>query len=79
MIGYGGHRSAAGIVIDPSNLMKFKEALNSQISKEEIIASTNYKDEILGELNLDELDLEMLDILEYFEPYGQKTRVLHLS
>lgn len=72
LIGYGGHRSAAGIVIDPSNLMKFKEALNSQISKEDIIASTNYKDEILGELNLDELDLEMLDILEFFEPYGQK-------
>lgn len=71
LLSFGGHKGAAGIVIDPSKLEEFKLAINSSCFLQDIDISP-YSDEILGEVDLGEVDLELLDILEFFEPYGQK-------
>lgn len=72
LISFGGHKGAAGIVIESKNLPKFKEAINSSCFLQDLDGISPYADEILGEIDIKELDLELLDILEFFEPYGQK-------
>lgn len=69
--GYGGHKGAAGIVIDPNNLEAFKMAINQTCFLMDIHEFIN-SDELLGEIDANEIDFELLEILEYFEPYGQK-------
>ncbi|MSN96243.1 single-stranded-DNA-specific exonuclease RecJ [Campylobacter sp. FMV-PI01] len=71
LISFGGHKGAAGIVIDPVNLKLFQKEINKNSYIKDLNTSY-YGDEILGEINLNELDMEMLEILEYFEPFGQK-------
>ncbi len=67
---FGGHKMAAGLSLHVSNLEKFKTALNKEAQK---IDSKDFipKAEILGELESDALNFELLDILEKFEPYGE--------
>lgn len=72
LISFGGHKGAAGIVIESKNLPKFKEAINSSCFLQDLDGISPYADEILGEIDIKELDLDLLDILEFFEPYGQK-------
>ena len=69
LIGFGGHKGAAGLVIEPANLQEFKRRVNATKVN---IENFRYVDDLLGELNLAEFDLEMLKILKFFEPYGQK-------
>ena len=71
MIGYGGHKGAAGVAIEKSNLVPFRDALiNTSFSftKEMLEAD----DDLLGEISADQIDFELLEILEAQEPYGQK-------
>lgn len=71
LIGYGGHKGAAGITIALENLPHFKKALNltcKTLNKSEM----EIKDDILGEIDPEIIDFELLEILECFEPYGQK-------
>ena len=71
LCGYGGHKGAAGIVIESANLNKFKTAINQSCFLQELYDfSTN--DEILGQINPEAIDYELIEILEFFEPYGQK-------
>lgn len=68
---YGGHKGAAGLVINPENLPKFKTQINNACN--EFLNDINSNNEgLLGEINPYEIDFELLEILEYFEPYGQK-------
>ncbi len=71
LLGYGGHKSAAGLAIEESNLEKFKDAINILASK---IPEERYlsRSDIVGEIDVDEIDLELVNILEKFEPYGMK-------
>jgi len=71
LIGFGGHKSAAGMAIESKNLSIFKEALKeaSKDIKDEEFLSAN---EVLGEIDVDHIDFHLLEILEEFEPYGQK-------
>lgn len=68
---YGGHKGAAGLVCEPENLYKFKEAINSSCLLMDMHTFCK-SDELLGDINAKEIDFELLEILEYFEPYGQK-------
>lgn len=71
LIGYGGHKGAAGVAIEKSNLVPFRDALiNTSFSftKEMLEAD----DDLLGEISADQIDFELLEILEAQEPYGQK-------
>lgn len=70
-LNYGGHKGAGGMLVELKNLSKLKAGLNTfcqNIPKEDFISS----DEILGLMSIDDVDFEMLELLEYFEPYGHK-------
>ncbi|NLY03419.1 MAG: single-stranded-DNA-specific exonuclease RecJ [Campylobacter sp.] len=71
LLSFGGHKGAAGIVIEPRRLEEFKIAINSSCFLQDLDISP-YSDELLGEIDMSQVDLEMLEILEFFEPYGQK-------
>lgn len=72
LISYGGHKSAAGIVIETKNLEAFKASLNSSCFLQDLGDVYNHFDELLGEIDISEFDEDMLEIIEYYEPYGQK-------
>lgn len=68
---YGGHKGAAGLSLSIENFNKFKLLIQkecSNISQSEFLDT----DEILGILEPKDIDFEMLEILESFEPFGHK-------
>lgn len=68
LLGFGGHKNAAGLTLEEKNLEEFKKIINevlSTSSKELYIEPTT-----LGELDVSNVDLEFIDIIEQFEPYG---------
>lgn len=71
LLTFGGHKGAAGIGIKSENLAIFKEKIN-QISKHCNTDDFLNTDEILGLINHNEIDFELFEILDSFEPYGQK-------
>lgn len=68
LIGYGGHKNAAGLSMVDSNLEEFKSIINEELnnSKEDL----HIDPVTLGELDVSSVDLEFLSIIENFEPYG---------
>ena len=70
-VSYTHLKGAAGLTLAPENLEKFKEAINkscSCLNMQECKSS----DELLGDIMPSEIDFELLEILEFYEPYGQK-------
>jgi single-stranded-DNA-specific exonuclease len=71
LLGFGGHKGAAGVSIEIGHLELFKRNLESasrRFTKEELEADSD----LLGEISADQIDFELLEILENQEPYGQK-------
>ena len=71
LLGYGGHKGAAGVSIEVKHLERFKHNLEEaslKFTKEELEADND----LLGEITADQIDFELLEILENQEPYGQK-------
>lgn len=68
LLGYGGHKNAAGLSLDASNLEEFKTIINKELenSKEDL----HIEPITLGELDVSNVDLEFISIIEQFEPYG---------
>lgn len=67
LLGFGGHKGAAGLSIEKRNLERFTNAfINSFIQ--------DYRDNTKfdGFLDPNEIDDELLDILEEFQPYGEE-------
>lgn len=70
LVGFGGHKGAAGLKMATHNLVAFKKAINAPgIKPEEQIEELN--SDILGVLPYVEIDQELLSILDQFEPYGE--------
>ncbi|WP_345992939.1 single-stranded-DNA-specific exonuclease RecJ [Sulfurimonas sp. HSL-1716] len=67
---FGGHKMAAGLSLREDKIEAFKRAINEEASK---IDPNDFlpKENILGELESDAINFELLDILEKFEPYGE--------
>ena len=67
---FGGHKMAAGLGLTEENITAFKKAINETASK---LDPNDFipKDKTIGILSTDEIDLELLDLLESFEPYGE--------
>ncbi len=80
LIGYGGHKYAAGLSIQEENINEFK-------SRFEEIAGTRLRDEQLvpkltidAEITLAEIDAMFLKLLRYFAPFGpQNMRPVFVS
>jgi len=68
LLGFGGHKNAAGLSLKEENLEDFKALINQELEE--------FKDDLhidpitLGELDVASVDLEFLDIIDRFEPYG---------
>ena len=68
---FGGHKGAAGVGIDPALLQEFKRRVNEHITPKDL-SDFSAQDDLLGELDASQIDFELLEILEFYEPYGQK-------
>ena len=65
---FGGHKCALGLSFKRDKLDIIKSILNIEAKN----CNKNYIDKtILGELPFSEIDFELLDILDRFEPYGE--------
>ena len=67
---FGGHKMAAGLSMDVSNLDAFRKGLNvmaAKLNPDDFLP----KEEIVGSLNGSEIDFDLLRTLEQFEPYGE--------
>jgi single-stranded-DNA-specific exonuclease len=68
LLGYGGHKNAAGLSLDASNLEEFKTIINDELesSKDDL----HIEPITLGEIDVSSVDLDFISIIEQFEPYG---------
>ncbi len=66
---FGGHTQAIGLSVKYENIAKFKNTLEGSFKKYNFkyIHSQN----ILGILDIDDVNLELVELLEKHEPYGQ--------
>ncbi|MBA1437656.1 MAG: single-stranded-DNA-specific exonuclease RecJ [Epsilonproteobacteria bacterium] len=67
---FGGHKMAAGLALKRANIDAFRDAINQSAKK---IPKEDYtpKEKLTGVLAVDAIDMELLDILESFEPFGE--------
>ncbi len=68
LLGYGGHKNAAGLSMKQENLEEFKAIINRQLEDKK--DKLHIEPKTLGELDVSSVDLEFLSIIEQFEPYG---------
>ncbi len=67
---FGGHMMAAGLGLSAANIDAFREAINISAQKldpKDFIP----KNDVSGILETEDIDLELLEILEQFEPFGE--------
>ncbi|MRJ03331.1 MAG: single-stranded-DNA-specific exonuclease RecJ [Epsilonproteobacteria bacterium] len=70
LIGFGGHKKAAGVSLDPLHLETFRKELEGLAAN--LHGECGGEDpHILGELPFQEVDWELIDILQQFAPYGE--------
>lgn len=67
---FGGHKMAAGLGLNEQDIDAFRIAINGSASK---LNPDDFKslDEVIGILPSSEIDIELLNLLESFEPYGE--------
>ena len=67
---FGGHKMAAGLGLQEENIEEFTKAINQTAS---LLDPKDFepKESLTGILNTEDIDLELLDLLEQFEPYGE--------
>ena len=71
LLGFGGHKGAAGVSIEVAYLEQFRDnlILAARSLTHDVL---NADSDLLGEISADQIDFELLEILENQEPYGQK-------
>ena len=68
MLGFGGHKNAAGLSLKEENLVSFKKSVNSIIDQSDALLHNIIP--TIGELNVSSVDMDFISIIEEFEPYG---------
>lgn len=68
LLGYGGHKNAAGLSLKEENLEEFRTIINKELENSK--SDLHIEPITLGELDVSSVDLEFLSIIENFEPYG---------
>jgi single-stranded-DNA-specific exonuclease len=71
LIGFGGHKNAAGLSLPKDKLNEFKTRINQNIDSN---IRLHIADNIIGELDIFSFDIEFINILESFEPFGQNNK-----
>ncbi len=67
---FGGHKMAAGLGLLEENIEEFSKAINvsaSKLNRDDFLP----KESIAGKLSTQDIDLEILNLIEQFEPYGE--------
>ncbi|MBN2815422.1 MAG: single-stranded-DNA-specific exonuclease RecJ [Campylobacterales bacterium] len=67
---FGGHKMAAGLGLNVDNIDAFTEAINNsakELNEEDFIP----KESLSGRLRTEDIDNELLELLESFEPFGE--------
>ncbi len=70
LIGFGGHKMAAGVTLKVENLKEFRKRINEEALKRDQ-SERDCAPLHMGELSLQYANLDMCELLEEFEPYGQ--------
>jgi single-stranded-DNA-specific exonuclease len=67
---FGGHKMAAGLSLEAHKIDSFRDALNTSAST---LDESDFipKDDVMGILDAQDIDFELLEMLESFEPYGE--------
>jgi len=68
---FGGHKLAIGLSIKDENIKQFVTTLARNFK---INDDAKEESEILGELALTDINTELIDILDKYEPYGERNR-----
>ena len=68
LLGFGGHKNAAGLSLEAKNLEEFKKRINDLLNVNQ--KELHIEHDVLGELDISSVDIEFLNIIEEFEPYG---------
>ncbi len=71
LVKYGGHAQAAGFSMESKNLDEFKKKLVTAANKSEVLKDLKISKVYDLELTTDQLDLELVDTLERFKPFGE--------
>ena len=73
LLGFGGHKLAAGLGLKVENLELFKKNINieaGKIDKKSFIEESD----VFGEISMNEVNLDLISLLDKFEPYGEKNK-----
>ncbi len=76
LLGYGGHKGAAGMSLYASSLETFKKAIEFDLATVDDEAFIE-RSEVVGEIDPSAIGFDLLNILELYEPYGQKNPKPH--
>ncbi len=69
LLGFGGHKMAVGLALNINNFKDFKESLQENYKTKNY--NQNLEDEeLLGELNFNAIDFDLINIIEKYAPYG---------
>ncbi|RDU65047.1 single-stranded-DNA-specific exonuclease RecJ [Helicobacter sp. MIT 14-3879] len=71
LLNFGGHSGAVGLSLELKNLYSFIKILDENI----ILDSNTSKDSEL-EIDIDDISMELLELLESYEPYGNGNEML---
>ncbi len=71
LLGFGGHKGAAGASLMKENLEEFRARMYKAAKTIEP-SMLKASPDVLGVIDSSAIDFELLNILEEFEPYGQK-------
>lgn len=74
LLNFGGHSGAVGLTLKHENLESFIDLLESSLIFNEQIAKS-----ITLQANLNEINMEILEILESYEPYGNANAMIALE
>ncbi len=70
LLQFGGHKKAAGLSLEKESIAPFRTHINALASTLPPEAFLE-EDGVLGELDFDQIDWELIDIIDSFAPYGE--------
>ncbi len=68
LLGFGGHKQAAGLALKTQNIQKFETQLSQNISQFQ--SDTDQSHNALGVFELDNVGQEVYNLIEAYRPYG---------